>query len=756
MNHMQLVESLNFRAHKIGSELKKSEMASEKFRRIAVHWRTSWTGGHIITVHVTLLIIVSCILELFVFNLAHWTSLGNEPLTHTTLSLGSGVTRNHDGSFTINDAGQASIQLSDVNAHISNIAIPVHRVVSYASIDGSTLPVPKPSSVESRADSSLQVHIEVDDAAHAVPMLLPERTISPYIRSTQFIALHLAGQSTSVTIHIMNATGTRFVLNANPQVNAHIPISVNPLRALAYMMIIIAYGSVQLSRRSWKGRSLTARQRRSIWLATGAVSVGISTIVCLISLPWIYFRMTQWQADFEYQSVARALLAGHSWIDHPVASFLSSMTHPYQQDLRYELQQKTHESFLYDFVLYKGKYYSYFGVLPVILFFLPYLAVTGTDLSPWKVMLLLGIILSILSVYLVHLVFERFGKSVPLTVQIVVSLAFMAAIQPTYYLLYLPTTYSIPIASGLMFALGAVIFWMLALRVRSQSISKYWIYLILGGLLCGLIVGCRPQLCVVAVLLPLLIATQHIGSANAEHGPSRLKMTLSGTSVAACAAVIAGFAFLVWNRIRFGSFFDFGASYQLTVTDQREQVSGLTKIPYALWQAFITPAAITDRFPFLRAVTSESKSAGGYQGFFYSEPALGGVIFWFPLALILCLLFIKAIRQRLPKYATVMIGSTAALGLVPIIVDVAASAYTARYLCDFALLIALATVMAIALIYETSVGIYTRYFVKLCMVLAILVLIINTASLFMSGRLYQMADANPILYAAAMNMLAVF
>ncbi|MFT8704637.1 hypothetical protein [Bifidobacterium aquikefiricola] len=752
---MQSDEPLNFRAHNTQSVHGTGIRAGDGFGKLLARGKDGWVGRRSTPVHVALLVLVFCMLELFVFNLAHWTSMSNRPVAHATVSMGSGMRLNDDGSYTITDSGKSTIKLSGIDAHVSNIAIPVHRVFSYANIDGANLPVPRNSTVESRADSSLRVQIEVDDNAHTVPMMLPERTISPYIQSTQRIAVYLAGKTHTVTIHVVNPAGTRFILTANPELNVRVPISVNPLRAILYILVIIVVACLPAFRRLWKEQQFSDRQRRIIWMATGLVSVGISTAVCLSTLPWIYFRMTQWQADFEYQSVARALLAGHAWIDHPVANFLSSMANPYQQNLRYDLQQSSHENFLYDFVFYHGKYYSYFGVLPVIAFFLPYLAITGSDLSPWKVMIVLGIVLSLLAVYLVHLIFERFGKGVPLATQIVVSLAFMTAVQPTYYLLYLPTTYSIPIAGGLALAMGAVIFWLLALRVRSRSRVRCVVYLIIGGVMCGLIVGCRPQLCVVAALLPLLVATERHLRGNGGMRPARYE-TVSVTTIAACAAVIAGFPFLVWNKIRFGSLFDFGASYQLTVTDQREQVSGLTKIPYALWQAFVTPPQVTDRFPFIQSVTHESTSAGGYQGFFYSEPALGGILWWFPLSLILFLLFIKGVRSRLRKGAVVLVGTVAVLGVVPIVVDVAASAYTARYLCDCALLIGLATTMAIAFIHEGSVGVYKRYFTRLCVVLAIGALILNVWSLFMGGRLYGMSDANPILYAAAMNMFAVF
>ena len=52
---------------------------------------------------------------------------------------------------------------------------------------------------------------------------------------------------------------------------------------------------------------------------------------------------------------------------------------PLRQGARDELQKQTGESYLFDVAYYEGHYYVYFGVLPVLLFYLPFYLLTGSS-----------------------------------------------------------------------------------------------------------------------------------------------------------------------------------------------------------------------------------------------------------------------------------------------------------------------------------------------------------------------------------------
>ena len=60
---------------------------------------------------------------------------------------------------------------------------------------------------------------------------------------------------------------------------------------------------------------------------------------------------------------------------------LKSLSNPYDYRLRSMTLEPAGVSYLWDAAYYIGRYYVYFGIVPELLFFLPYYLATGNDLS---------------------------------------------------------------------------------------------------------------------------------------------------------------------------------------------------------------------------------------------------------------------------------------------------------------------------------------------------------------------------------------
>ena len=73
------------------------------------------------------------------------------------------------------------------------------------------------------------------------------------------------------------------------------------------------------------------------------------------------------------------------------------MDNPYDKGARDELQKQTGESYLFDVAYYEGHYYVYFGVLPVLLFYLPFYLLTGSSF-PTAIGVLIACIMFVLGV----------------------------------------------------------------------------------------------------------------------------------------------------------------------------------------------------------------------------------------------------------------------------------------------------------------------------------------------------------------------
>lgn len=698
------------------------------------------------------LVLAAVLLEIFIFNIQYWQSRTYSQVTGVSFSIGAGLKKQSGNDYLVTDSEKATITIKDIDTQVHNIEIPVEKVTIHQQIDGARFPVPRETQTASREDAALRIQMTVDDAPHPNGLELPEVVISPAITSSRWIRLHLSGNTQKITIHIQNSAGTSIVLSDMPRINVQRPLQINPLRILIYLMIIAFAAIFPLIRNGWKTKNHSGVFTRGVWIGSASVAVLLAVGTLVLTLPWLYMRTSVWQADFEYQSVARSLLAGHSWIDYPVADTLRDLSNPYNSDIR--AQAVSGDSYLFDYAFYNGKYYSYFGVLPAVIFFLPYLVLTGNDLAPWKAMLLIVFILAILCVRVVYLLFKKWGARAPLPVQAILAVAFSCVVQPALYLSYMSTTYSVPIGLGLILALSAICLWLKSSMVPSTKRRQRLMYCVAGGLLSGLIVGCRPQICAVVIILPLCIIASEYWS-NGINIVTKYKDFFGTSILSALAAVVTASPFLFWNAIRFGSPFDFGATYQLTMVDMNQQKADISKIPYAIAEGILSPVSVLDRFPYLSAISGENRSAGGYQGFFYCEPVFGSLLFWFPVALILTLFMFSTIRKSISWPAKINVVGCLLMSLVPLTVDVMMASYTMRYLCDSGYLFGLSAVIFIAVLFSTWDKIETnrKALYIFSMVTGLLTLILAIWSIFLSGKFNMLIDANPTLYVLAQQAL---
>jgi hypothetical protein len=114
------------------------------------------------------------------------------------------------------------------------------------------------------------------------------------------------------------------------------------------------------------------------------------------------------------------------------------------------------------------------------------------------------------------------------------------------------------------------LFFFLKAVLDTEEVNRALIYAAIGSLLGALVFGCRPTVGLAnIVVLPLLIIFLN------KHGLSA--GVLVKTLLAATPYVIVAALLMWYNNARFGNPFEFGQSYQLTVTDQTNY-SGLDAI----------------------------------------------------------------------------------------------------------------------------------------------------------------------------------
>lgn len=139
-------------------------------------------------------------------------------------------------------------------------------------------------------------------------------------------------------------------------------------------------------------------------------------------------------------------------------------------------------------------------------------------------------------------------------------------------------------------------------------------------------------------------------------------------------AAVAVAPVLAYNQLRFGSLFDFGNAYQITVTDMTSFSTPWRNVPGTILYYLFLPLRPTGTFPFLEI------SPTPLPAWSFTEPSIGGLCVLMPLA---ALAFaVPFLRRRLgalwPTLVTML-----ALAVVLLVFDSIVGGFGWRYMADF-------------------------------------------------------------------------
>ena len=211
---------------------------------------------------------------------------------------------------------------------------------------------------------------------------------------------------------------------------------------------------------------------------------------------------------------------------------------------------------VHDMTLWRGKYYLYYGVAPVLTFFLPITALTGWYPSePCAVAAFcsLGVWISLA---LLGAVRRRHFPGAPTWALAAGSVVLVLA-NPVARLTLQPQFYQVPIACAFALHMG-----MLAAIYRSlHSVGgKVWIWLATASAFYGLSIAARPNylLSGFALVVPFGVLIWRARTSGLWRAGIRLGLAAFGP------ALIAGLGLLFYNWVRFGDPAEFGMIYALS------------------------------------------------------------------------------------------------------------------------------------------------------------------------------------------------
>lgn len=652
-------------------------------------------------------------MEIFGFNFRYWESISYQEKQIDNLKYGNGIEKQGD-IYKIINPENAFFEMDSINVHLSNI---------YANITGVDNGV-----CESRF---VPIRIYMTDAANAVYRELPQINIVRRVKESQYIRLHLSGETKKIKIKVDLPENAEIKIEGL-SFNKHRPFMFHPLRIVCLGIIVFLFEmfrpksglySIKLNfRESW--------QRRAVLLLL-AFNLLIMGGISVATFPNRNLRNGGWPPDIEYEELTDALLDGHVYLNMEPADSLKKMDNPYDPQLRGQVFEKTDEIFYVDHAYYNGKYYCYFGVVPALVFFVPFKALFGVHLPIWIAVSFCGFVYCVVSYIFIYLLIKKYFPNTSIGLYLLTSSVFIAMSTLVYLMLY-GTVYSMPIIMSLMLGIIGLSFWLAA--SGAKRLNK--VYLVLGAISIALIIGCRPQLAIV-----LLFAFPIFWNDIKE----KKFFSLQGMGNTVCVIapfVIIGCALLWYNYIRFGNVMDFGANYNLTSNDMTHRGIDLDRNWVGVFEYLFQPLSVSSKFPFLQLIGSNVQF--DYQGYLSQEPLFGGFI-WFNPIILLCYKFIND-RKKLKEKEYFGLGIAAmASGLIIILLTIQMSGMTQRYMSDFGWFFAISTSIIVLFLSEEYANskIKNEIFMKCVVGLSITTIFLNYFNVFISDRYQNLLYTNP-------------
>lgn len=320
------------------------------------------------------------------------------------------------------------------------------------------------------------------------------------------------------------------------------------------------------------GSAIDFTQRRSRIILL--IVVALVLLVCLEPMGWAPL----WNGEVpghrdQYEKITEAFLQGQLYFDVEVDPALLELDNPYDRDARIEAGVESRQwDDMWDHAYYDGHYYMYFGVVPVLLLFMPYRVLTGSPLTTYHATQVFAGLYIVGLFLLFAYLSKKFFPKLPFAVYLLLTTA--VTVMSIWYCVSYPALYCTAIISALCMMIWSLYFFVRA--VFDENITKKtFLFAALGSLFGALAFGCRPTIALGNLMvIPLLITFIR-----------RRKLTgKQWCCTALCAlpyvAVAAG---LMWyNNARFDNPFEFGQSYQMTVEDQSQYAN---MFAYVNWDA---------------------------------------------------------------------------------------------------------------------------------------------------------------------------
>lgn len=632
---------------------------------------------------VCIAVIAIMLLELFVFNLPYWQTLGAHPVQAHDDGVGNGLRVEAGGIAVITDPEHA---WRDISAD---------EPIGYLYIDHASAERPRQGDAVRWQLSTMKATDSGWYDANADVGYSPSAEPSRYQR--------VGDGATHVRLRYQMDKGDVIPYNTIT-VNPRVPMRFSPIRLLIEILAALLIIAFRPASPFYRVR--IALRRRSC-LAPVAVCAALTCLLPLglfaMAAPqespepvyWDFFA--SYQATDQYQRLADAILNGRAWLDYPVNGGLAAMDNPYDTRARTLTALNDPDTPVYfDVAFHDGKYYSYFGVLPALLLFAPFKALTGmrlpTNAGIAVTVAFAALATAALAVQLARLIARRRPVSLGATLLGMTAMMFGNGIA---MLIQLGLFYQIPQEMAVGFAALGLSLW---IEAKLRGLERHLPLFAAGSACMALTIASRPQV-ILATFIALPLFADEIRALWVRGLRSR-RALMHEIRVWACAVVPYLVVFLpqfAYNMARFGSFTDFGAKYNLTGYDMTHARAPLTQYFSFVFQYLFQPPNLTAHFPF---VQHQSVPLTTWRS---EHPMFGGWLFTAaPFALLLFTVTVWRFALRRVAATGLVVGALAS-SAATFVINARITGVDFRYEIDFGFMLVFAV---LALLYAVDAAVH--------------------------------------------------
>ena len=628
------------------------------------------------------IVAIAVLLEVFLFNINFFLTMGYDEVD---VSNRLNLTTDEDGFYRMSEVSH-KVEFPDLDMPVHNIHFDFN---------------------EGQPAQLLTLKIMFTDEAHQTffdtteyTVGVPEVDVSTAVSESEYIHINASGNVDTLTVELVGDDVSYPISIEKVSINAPEPFNFNMMRFSIVVLVLTVgwlfrprsriYQISMVDEPVFTKRAIIAAVIVEVLVVSSFLFMG-SNLVGVASKNYNYGSWDQesvvnvfevgGENAQQYAMLAQAMAKGQLYLEEQPPDWLVEMDDPYDKGLRDEARKAGGEDYLFDAAYYNGHYYVYFGVVPVLLFYLPFYLVTGQNF-PTAIGVLIALIAFILGCTALLDRFARYHfKRVSLGIYLLLQIP-LAMCSGALYLAKFPTFYSLPIMCALAFSVWGLYLWM---RGRASARPEGWY---LAGSLCmALVVGCRPQILLLSCVAFPLFWRRYI--------TKRRLFTPEGAREFACLigpyfVVAAGIMWYNWAR--FGSPLNFGANYNLTVHDMPKRGFAIGRIAPALFAFFIQPPTVDGTFPFILPAAFDTT----YMGQTVREVTFGGIFACLPLLWIIP--FARPIlHRRFEQRSTHTIAGVIVVllitGTVLALLDAEMAGILQRYFADFSFMFLAAAVL---------------------------------------------------------------